>query len=104
MKTNIFSDQNEDGEDQVQADVEETQADTGADEKQPGTVKWFNTAKGYGFIAPDDADGDDDLFSHVNELAEGINPNDLREDTRVMFKVAEGRKGPQAVDVELLEE
>lgn len=101
---NIFSNQTDADESQVQADaeVEETQAD--ADEKQTGTVKWFNTAKGYGFIAPDDADGDDDLFSHVNELAEGVNPNDLREDTRVTFEVAEGRKGPQAVGVELLEE
>ena len=101
MKTNIFSGQNGSDENQAQANDAEGQD---AGDKQTGTVKWFNTAKGYGFIAPDDAGEDDDLFSHVNELAEGVNPNDLREDTRVSFKVTEGRKGPQAVDVELLEE
>lgn len=100
MKNNIFSGQN--GEDEQTQGNEESQAADG--QKQTGTVKWFNTAKGYGFIAPDDADGDNDLFSHVNELADGVNPNDLREDTRVKFKVTEGRKGPQAVDVELLKE
>ncbi len=100
MMANIFSGQNGE-EEQVQADAS---TDETAEEKQTGTVKWFNTAKGFGFIAPDDAEGDKDLFSHVNELAEGVNPNDLREDTRVKFKVAEGRKGPQAVEVELLKE
>ncbi len=96
---NIFSGQN--GEEQAQNESASTETN---EEKQTGTVKWFNTAKGFGFIAPDDAEGDKDLFSHVNELAEGVNPNDLREDTRVQFKVTEGRKGPQAVEVELLKE
>jgi CspA family cold shock protein len=96
---NIFSGQ--DGEKQAKDENASTKTN---EEKQTGTVKWFNTAKGFGFIAPDDAEGDKDLFAHVNELAEGTNPNDLREDTRVKFKVAEGRKGPQAVDVELLKE
>ncbi len=67
------------------------------DQKQTGTVKWFNTAKGYGFIAPDE--GGSDLFAHVNELK--VDPNELREGTKVEYRVTEGRKGPQAVDVAL---
>lgn len=70
-------------------------------QRKTGTVKWFNTMKGFGFIAPDE--GGDDLFAHVNELNPNLNPNDLREGTRVEFVVTEGRKGPQASDVTLAE-
>ena len=79
--------------DQKQTGTEDT------DQKQTGTVKWFNTAKGYGFIAPDG--GGNDLFAHVNEL--NCDPNELREGTKVEFSVTEGRKGPQAVNVALVQ-
>lgn len=69
-------------------------------QRQTGTIKWFNTMKGYGFIAPDA--GGNDLFVHANDL-NGVIPNDLREGTRVEFTVTEGQKGPQANDVTLAE-
>ncbi len=74
--------------------------DQNQDQKQTGTVKWFNTIKGFGFIAPDGAGEDGDLFAHANNL-KGISPDQLREGTRVEFRIAEGRKGMQAVDIAL---
>lgn len=56
------------------------------------------TDKGFGFITP--ADGDKDLFFHANELKE-VEFNDLKEGQEVTFQVAEGPKGPNAVEVEL---
>ncbi len=60
-----------------------------------GTVKWFSTQKGYGFITPDD--GGKDLFAHVSELAPGV--SSLDDGQKVEFEVTEGQKGPQAVRV-----
>jgi CspA family cold shock protein len=60
-----------------------------------GTVKWFNTQKGYGFITP--ADGGKDVFVHVNSLAPGVRA--LAEGQAVSFEVQSSQKGPQAVDV-----
>ena len=61
-----------------------------------GTVKWFNADKGFGFIAP--AEGGDDLFVHFSEIqAQGY--KSLDEGQRVSFEVGEGRKGPQAQQV-----
>jgi len=60
-----------------------------------GTVKWFDAKKGYGFISP--ADGGDDLFVHVTELASGVTT--LADGQAVSYEVSEGRKGPQAVRV-----
>lgn len=57
-----------------------------------GTVKFFNDAKGFGFITPED--GGKDVFVHVN----GLN-DDIREGDKVSFDVEEGRKGPNAVNV-----
>jgi CspA family cold shock protein len=59
-----------------------------------GTVKWFSTQKGYGFIAQ--AEGPD-IFVHVTGLAPGT--TSLEESQTVEFEVKEGQKGPQAVDV-----
>ena len=64
-----------------------------------GTVKWFNDAKGYGFIAP--ADGSKDLFVHHSNIA-GNGFKSLPEGARVLFEPREGAKGPEATNVELV--
>ena len=61
-----------------------------------GTVKWFNDAKGYGFIAPED--GTKDVFVHFNSIA-GNGFKTLAEGARVEFDVEQGAKGPQATNV-----
>lgn len=61
-----------------------------------GTVKWFNDAKGFGFIAPDD--GSKDLFAHFREI-QGENFKTLAENQRVQFEVTQGAKGPQASNI-----
>lgn len=61
-----------------------------------GAVKWFNDAKGYGFIANDD--GSKDVFCHHSAIqAEGFRT--LAEGQRVEFDVEKGDKGPQAANV-----
>ena len=61
-----------------------------------GTVKWFNSSKGFGFIVPDD--GGEDLFVHYSEIeAPGIGT--LEEGQRVEFEVGQGKKGPCATNV-----
>jgi len=61
-----------------------------------GTVKWFNTDKGYGFIARDD--GAPDVFVH-HSAVKGGGFRGLRENQKVEFTVTQGAKGPQAEDV-----
>ncbi len=64
-----------------------------------GTVKWFNDAKGFGFIAPEG--GGKDLFAHVSEIqASGY--KSLSEGQRVEFVVKQGPKGPQAGDIKVV--
>ena len=61
-----------------------------------GTVKWFNSEKGYGFIAPDDSGPD--VFVHYSAIqADGYRA--LDENQRVEFDVTQGQKGPQAENV-----
>jgi CspA family cold shock protein len=61
-----------------------------------GTVKWFNSSKGFGFINPDD--GGDDLFVHQSEIkANGY--ASLDEGQKVEFEVGQGKKGPCATSV-----
>jgi cold shock CspA family protein len=61
-----------------------------------GTVKWFNSEKGYGFIAPDD--GSADLFAHFSAIA-GNGFKELREDQKVEFDAERGPKGMQAANI-----
>jgi CspA family cold shock protein len=61
-----------------------------------GTVKWFNDAKGYGFIAPDE--GSKDLFVHFSNIA-GEGFKSLSEGSRVEYEAREGTKGPEATNV-----
>jgi cold shock protein len=61
-----------------------------------GTVKWFNDAKGYGFIAPDE--GSKDLFVHFSNIA-GEGFKSLTEGSRVEYEAREGTKGPEATNV-----
>jgi CspA family cold shock protein len=60
---------------------------------QTGIVKWFNDAKGFGFIKPDS--GGEDLFAHFSQI-EGKGFRSLAENQRVEFEVVQGQKGPQA--------
>jgi len=61
-----------------------------------GTVKWFNDAKGYGFIEPED--GSKDVFvHHSNIAAEGF--RSLPEGAKVEYEVRQGDKGPEAINV-----
>ena len=65
-------------------------------EKQQGKVKWFNDAKGYGFITP--SDGGKDLFVHMSSIMmEGYKT--LKEEQTVTFQVESGDKGPVATNV-----
>ena len=61
-----------------------------------GTVKWFNEAKGFGFITPDG--GGKDLFAHFSEIQDS-GFKTLKENQRVSFEVANGPKGPQATKI-----
>lgn len=61
-----------------------------------GTVKWFNDAKGYGFITPDD--GGEDLFAHFSAIkTDGFKT--LKQGQRVTFDLKEGEKGKQADNI-----
>jgi cold shock CspA family protein len=63
---------------------------------QTGTVKWFNDAKGFGFITPDD--GGEDLFAHFSEVqVQGF--KSLQEQQKVSFEVRQGPKGKQAANI-----
>ena len=61
-----------------------------------GTVKWYNSIKGFGFITP--SDGGKDIFVHKTEA-----PDSLREGDRVEFDVGEGEKGPKATNVRAMD-
>ncbi|WP_190816468.1 cold-shock protein [Saccharopolyspora pogona] len=58
-----------------------------------GTVKWFNSEKGFGFIAPDG--GGPDVFVHYSAIDAG-GFRSLEEDQQVSYEVSQGPKGPQA--------
>ncbi len=63
-----------------------------------GTVKWFNSEKGFGFIEPED--GGKDVFVHFRQInRNGDERSSLDEGQKVTFEIGEGQKGPQAENV-----
>ena len=62
---------------------------------EKGVVKWFNQAKGYGFIQRESGG---DVFVHYNDI-QGEGYKSLDEGQAVMFEVAQGQKGPKATNV-----
>ncbi len=68
-----------------------------ADRKQ-GTVKWFNSTKGFGFISQE---GGEDVFVHFKSIV-GEGYKSLNENQKVEFSVANGPKGLQAADVKVI--
>ena len=64
-----------------------------------GTVKWFNAEKGFGFIAPESGE---DVFVHFSAI-QSTGYRSLDEGQTVEFDITQGQKGPQAVNVRLLE-
>ncbi|MAY26998.1 MAG: cold-shock protein [Polycyclovorans sp.] len=61
-----------------------------------GTVKWFNDAKGFGFITP--SEGGEDLFAHFKEI-QGTGFKTLAEGQKVEYKAVRGPKGMQATQI-----
>ncbi|GAA2160252.1 MULTISPECIES: cold-shock protein [Glycomyces] len=64
-----------------------------------GTVKWFNSEKGFGFIQPD-GEGPD-IFVHFSAIT-GSGYRSLEENQRVEFDIEQGQKGPQAANLRAL--
>ena len=62
-----------------------------------GTVKWFNSEKGFGFIAQDG--GGADVFAHYSNITSNGGYRELTEGQRVSFDVTQGQKGPQAENI-----
>ena len=65
-----------------------------------GTVKWFNDAKGYGFITPED--GTEDVFVHFSAI-NGTGFKTLAEGAKVEYETEQGAKGLQATNVNLIQ-
>jgi CspA family cold shock protein len=65
---------------------------------ETGIVKWFNNSKGYGFISREEGE---DVFVHYSSI-EGNGFKSLDEGDKVTYKVEQGNKGPQAVNVSVI--
>jgi CspA family cold shock protein len=76
--------------------VNDATGDTASVPKASGIVKWFNDAKGFGFITPDD--GGDDLFAHFSSIQmNGFKT--LKEGQKVAYQITQGPKGKQALNI-----
>jgi cold shock protein len=67
---------------------------------ETGTVKWYDDSKGYGFIT---RDGGEEIFVHRSGIA-GVGAKTLKEGAKVEFEVAQGQKGPQARNVQVVQQ
>jgi CspA family cold shock protein len=67
--------------------------------KTTGTVKWFDTERGYGFIS---CNNGNDVFVHHSQVKEKGSDKDLHENESVTFDVEDGNKGPMAINVQKL--
>jgi CspA family cold shock protein len=65
-----------------------------------GTVKWFNSEKGYGFISQDG--GGPDVFVHFSAITDTTGYRSLEDNQKVEFEITQGAKGPQAENVRSL--
>ena len=84
---------------QFVAQLQRNLVSKGFEKMATGTVKWFNDAKGFGFITPDD--GGEDLFAHFSEIqSKGF--KSLQENQKVSFEVKQGPKGKQASTIQPL--
>ncbi len=66
---------------------------------QEGTVKWFNSDKGFGFIAPNE--GGKDIFVHYSGIV-GSGHRSLTEGQQVEYSTEQGKRGPQATEVKVI--
>jgi CspA family cold shock protein len=71
--------------------------DTGFSKMATGIVKFFNSAKGYGFISPDD--GSADVFVHIRSLRKCKFPGDPKDGDKLTFEIEDSDKGPRAENV-----
>lgn len=65
-----------------------------------GTVKWFNSVKGFGFIAPEQ--GGNDVFVHFSSIVSENTYRNLKDGDRVEFEVQQSDRGPSAVNVKAI--
>lgn len=65
-----------------------------------GKVKFFHDVKGYGFIQPDGASEDDDVFFHISD----VDAESVEEGAEVEFEVEEAARGPRATDIKITSE
>lgn len=69
------------------------------DGRQHGKLKWYDKSLHYGFIVPDA--GGKDIFFHSNDGSTWMHVGVMEKDQAVSFLLAEGRKGPKAIDIRL---
>ncbi|WP_373767335.1 cold-shock protein [Glaesserella sp.] len=68
--------------------------------KLTGTVKWFNSVKGFGFIAPEQ--GGDDVFVHFSAIISESTYRNLKDGDKVEFEIQASDRGPSAVNVKVI--
>ena len=65
-----------------------------------GSIKWFDQAKGFGFVIPDEGDGD--VFLHARIVrSSGLKPDQIQDGAKVDYEPGIGRKGVQAINISL---